>query len=86
MKKITTFTTITLIVLLSLQSLPLLVHASEAVVYSEGFENSNGGYTTAGILNQWQWGTPTNPNGPGRANSGIRCWAFPKASHSPTTT
>jgi PKD repeat protein len=75
MKKITTFTAIALVVLLSLQNLPLQVQASEAVVYSEGFENNNGGYTTAGISKQWQWGTPTNPNGTGSAHSGTKCWA-----------
>ncbi|MFW9969726.1 MAG: PKD domain-containing protein [Candidatus Odinarchaeota archaeon] len=45
----------------------------EVVVYSEGFESDDGGYTHTGDFNLWQWGTPTW--GPGSAHSGSKCWA-----------
>ncbi len=49
--------------------------AAETVVYSEGFESTNGGYTPSGTANQeWEWGTPAVGVGPGAANSGIKCW------------
>ena len=50
-------------------------HASgqERVIYSQGFESSNGGFTTdVGNATDWQWGTPTV--GPGGAHSGTKAW------------
>ncbi|HUU54640.1 MAG TPA: hypothetical protein VMY87_06955 [Armatimonadota bacterium] len=46
---------------------------AEVVVYSEGFEASDGGYTHTGTLDQWAWGSPTSE--PGAAHSGAKCWA-----------
>ncbi|MFX1306912.1 MAG: PKD domain-containing protein, partial [Promethearchaeota archaeon] len=43
------------------------------IVYSEGFESDNGGYTHMGTNDQWEWGTPTS--GPGSAHQGSNCWA-----------
>lgn len=40
------------------------------VVYSEGFEGDDGGYTSTG---QWQWGTPSAADGPA-SHGGARCW------------
>jgi hypothetical protein len=50
--------------------------ASERIIYSEGFETGDGGYTAYdGTSPQWQWGTPcTSCIGPGAAHSGARCW------------
>lgn len=51
-------------------------NAGETVVYSQGFESGNGGYT----LNpdpsvvEWEWGTPSGSVGPGSAHSGSKCW------------
>jgi gliding motility-associated-like protein len=41
--------------------------------YTEGFETTNGGFTTGGIASDWAWGTPTKPviNG---AATGTKCW------------
>jgi hypothetical protein len=50
-------------------------HASgqERVIYSQGFESSNGGFTTdVGNATLWGWGTPTV--GPGGAHSGTKAW------------
>ncbi len=43
------------------------------IVYSQGFETTNGSYTHSGSNDQWQWGTPTS--GPGSAHQGSKCWA-----------
>lgn len=51
------------------------IHAAETVVYSEGFESGDGGYTHTGTLDVWEWGTPS-PGftlGPD-AHSGSNCW------------
>lgn len=49
------------------------VAAQERVIYSEGFEEGIGSYTTSvGNGAQWQWGTPTA--GPGAAHSGTKVW------------
>ena len=45
---------------------------AQVIVYSQGFETDDGGYTHTGTLDQWEWGTPTA--GPGAANSGSKCW------------
>lgn len=53
-----------------------LAAAAETIVYSEGFEASNGGYTllTSGPSANWQWGTPPATPGPGGAHGGSKCW------------
>lgn len=53
-----------------------LAIAAETVVYSEGFEANNGGFTllTSGDSAGWQWGTPALTPGPGSAHSGSKCW------------
>ncbi len=43
-----------------------------ANVYSQDFEADNGQFTGD---NDWQWGNPTNPGGPGGAHSGSNVWA-----------
>jgi hypothetical protein len=43
-----------------------------ADVYFEDFEAGNGFYTGD---NDWQWGNPTNPAGPGAAHSGSNVWS-----------
>ena len=53
--------------------LPLAVFAAETVIYSNGFENDSGGYTSDGTAN-WTWGAPVNSIGPPSANSGQKCW------------
>ncbi len=57
--------------------LPVTALAGEKVIYSEGFESSDGNYTPvtpAGSTSpQWQWGTPTQA-GPSGAHSGKKCW------------
>lgn len=53
-----------------------LATAADTIVYSEGFEANNGGYTilTSGYSANWQWGTPPATPGPGSAHAGINCW------------
>jgi hypothetical protein len=41
----------------------------------EDFEATNGGYTTGGTANCWEWGIPNYPEGPATAHSGNNCWA-----------
>lgn len=41
--------------------------------YTEGFEITNGGFTTGGTLSDWTWGTPAKPVITGAAN-GAKCW------------
>jgi hypothetical protein len=48
------------------------IRAQESVVYSEGFENGNGGYVVSGNAS-WEWGTPSAV-GPSSAHSGQKCW------------
>lgn len=43
-----------------------------AVIYQEGFELNDGGYTHSGEGDSWQWGTPTA--WPNAAATGINCW------------
>ncbi|MFZ1552287.1 MAG: carboxypeptidase regulatory-like domain-containing protein [Anaerolineae bacterium] len=43
-----------------------------SLVYSEDFEDDDGGYTTQGATS-WAWGQPNS--GPGRAHSGLKVWA-----------
>jgi hypothetical protein len=48
---------------------------AETVVYSQGFETDDGGYSHTGILDSWQWGTPSPSFLPGpAAHSGLKCW------------
>jgi fibronectin type 3 domain-containing protein len=42
--------------------------------YVQDFELSDGGFTTSGSLNDWQWGAPTS--GPGGAHSGVNLWGI----------
>lgn len=52
------------------------INAAETVVYSEGFESSDGNYTHSGTNDPWEWGTPS-PGftlGPDAAHSGNSCW------------
>lgn len=58
---------------ISLLISPYTALAAESVIYSTGFEDDNGGYTTEGSAN-WVWGTAVNPIGPTNANSGLKCW------------
>ncbi len=41
--------------------------------YNEGFETSNGGWTSGGAGNDWAWGTPAKPVITG-AGGGTKCW------------
>jgi gliding motility-associated-like protein len=41
--------------------------------YNEGFETTNGGWTTGGTLSDWAWGTPAKTVITGAAN-GTKCW------------
>jgi gliding motility-associated-like protein/surface-anchored protein len=41
--------------------------------YNEGFETSNGGFTSGGIANDWAWGTPAKPV-INSAATGTKCW------------
>ncbi|VVB92579.1 Uncharacterised protein [uncultured archaeon] len=61
-----------LVVLFTIGITPAM--AAETIIYSEGFESNDGGYTHTGTLDQWQWGTPTYALGPASANSGTKVW------------
>ncbi len=41
--------------------------------YTEGFETTNGGFTTGGTASDWAWGTPNKPVITGAA-TGTKCW------------
>ncbi len=57
----------------SLALLPLPnAFGADTVVYSQGFESSNGGYT-GDLSVAWEWGSPSL-FGPPSANSGSNCW------------
>lgn len=60
----------------------MLPAGADTIVYSEGFEASDGGYTASGYLNQWQWGTPTF--GPASAHSGVKVWGTNLAGEVPS--
>ncbi|SEM80889.1 hypothetical protein SAMN04489760_1517 [Syntrophus gentianae] len=51
-------------------------NSAETIVYSEGFEANNGGFSvsTAGSTAGWQWGVPAATPGPGSAHDGSKCW------------
>lgn len=52
-----------------------LGHAAETVIYSQGFETGNGGFTLSlGTTAEWEWGTPSGAVGPGGAHSGTKAW------------
>lgn len=61
---------------------------AEIIVYSEGFEVSDGGYTHTGTLDQWEWGQPSAgfTPGPGAANSGLNCWGTDLDDHVPSNS
>jgi len=65
-------------VLLSALVVPAAWAQSEQVIYSEGFENSNGGYTFLEASNpvNWMWGNAslTPAKGPGSCHAGTKCW------------
>jgi gliding motility-associated-like protein len=42
--------------------------------YTEGFEATNGGFTTGGTASDWAWGTPNKPVITGAANGSTKCW------------
>jgi gliding motility-associated-like protein len=42
--------------------------------YSEGFEATNGNWTTGGTASDWAWGTPNKPVITGAANGSSKCW------------
>lgn len=65
--------------LISCLILPFTVFGSETVIYSEGFEDDNGGYIADGNA-LWEWGAPSKPAGPATANSGSKCWGTIPAS------
>ncbi len=46
--------------------------SAAAVIYQEGFELNNGGYTHGGTYDTWQWGTPSV--WPYAAATGTNCW------------
>ena len=58
---------------------------ADVIVYSEGFETTNGGYTHTGTLDQWEWGTPDSSftPGPGAAHAGTKCWGTNLDGHVP---
>lgn len=41
--------------------------------YTQGFETTNGGFTTGGTASDWAWGTPAKTTITGAA-TGTRCW------------
>jgi len=41
--------------------------------YTEGFETSDGGWTSGGVGNDWAWGTPSKPVIT-NAGGGSKCW------------
>jgi hypothetical protein len=55
--------------------LPFNLHA-DIIIYSEGFENGEGGYTHIGTNDVWECGTPLSSFtlGPSGAHSGNKCW------------
>jgi hypothetical protein len=65
-----------LLIFLFLWCFASIAGAAETIVYSEGFEANNGGYTviTSGSSAGWQWGTPAASPGPGSAHAGLKCW------------
>ena len=42
--------------------------------YTEGFEATNGNWTTGGTASDWTWGTPNKPVITGAANGSSKCW------------
>jgi len=49
----------------------IVVLPSPPSLYTEDFENDDGGFTTSGFTS-WEWGVPTR--GPGSAHSGTNAW------------
>ncbi len=78
MKRKTTFLMIMAAVLLSALFVPAGWAQSEVVIYSEGFENGNGGFTFLESSNpiKWTWGNAslTPAKGPGSCHAGTKCW------------
>ncbi len=52
---------------------PLSPCPSQIVVYSSDFEPGDGGFTSAGVENEWQWGVP-NAEPITTAHSGVKAW------------
>jgi hypothetical protein len=52
------------------------VNATETILFSNGFENNNGGFTHTGTFDTWEWGIPSAnfTSGPQCAHSGSKCW------------
>jgi bacillopeptidase F len=48
--------------------------STAALIYQEGFELNNGGYTHGGTYDTWQWGNPSVSVWPYAAATGINCW------------
>ena len=42
--------------------------------YTEGFEATNGSWTSGGTVSDWAWGTPNKPVITGAANGSTKCW------------
>jgi gliding motility-associated-like protein len=42
--------------------------------YTEGFEATNGNWTSGGTASDWAWGTPNKPVITGAANGSSKCW------------
>ncbi len=73
-----------LVVLFTIGITPAM--AAETIIYSEGFESYDGGYTHSGTKDQWQWGTPTYALGPASANSGTKVWGTNLAGEVPSNS
>ncbi len=56
----------------SLTTDPEICAPGYGMLYTESFENSNGGYST-NIFSDWEWGAPSS--GPDNAHSGVNVWA-----------
>jgi len=50
------------------------LYSSEGLPIIEDFDDDNAGYTPSGPTDIWEWGIPTDPNGPETAHSGEYCW------------
>jgi len=77
--------TVLLSAIIALQN-PAPVKADQ-VIYSEGFETDDGGYTSdagAGLEPGWEWGTPST-TGPAAANTGTKCWGTDLDAEAPAT-
>jgi hypothetical protein len=87
MRRTISFLMITAAVLLWAQVVPAAWTQSELVIYSQGFETGNGGFTFLESSNpvNWMWGNPslTPTKGPGAAHSGSKTWGTNMGSQIP---